>query len=86
MQEKINTKLKHGLIPDVTKTKGTEDRKVLPICFLCGLVPKKGMCSGFFLKGIFICTQCEQELISSNVEDSEKYKIAIAKLRKILFK
>ncbi|MGI6145421.1 MAG: hypothetical protein GX092_04490 [Clostridia bacterium] len=87
MQEKVDKKFKLGLISDTTKIGVIDDdRKVLPICFLCNLVPQEGMRSGFFLKGVFICTQCEQEIISSNVEEPEKYNIAIAKLREILFK
>ena len=86
MQVKVNKKLKRGLIPGTTKIRVPDDRKVLPICFLCNLVPQEGMRGGFLLKGVFICTQCEQELINSNMEDPEKYKMAIAKLRGILFK
>ena len=86
MQEKVNRKIRLGLIPDEKKSLATDNRKVLPICFLCNLVPKMGMCSGFFLKGVFICSQCEQELISSNAKEQESYKIVIAKLKGILFK
>lgn len=62
------------------------NRKVLPVCFLCNMVPEEGIRSGFFLKGIFICGQCEHELINCNIENTEKYKLAIEKLREILFK
>jgi superfamily II helicase len=61
------------------------DRKVLPICFLCKKVPEEGIRSGFFLKGIFICNKCEQELINSQPEKREEYMLTIAKLRNILF-
>lgn len=61
------------------------DRKVLPICFFCKKVPEEGIRSGFFLKGIFICNKCEQELINSQPEKREEYMLTIAKLRNILF-
>ncbi|MDD4047716.1 MAG: sigma factor G inhibitor Gin [Clostridia bacterium] len=59
--------------------------ELLPVCYLCNKVPEAGMCSGFFLKGIFICSNCEYELINSNVEDVDKYNIAIKKIRKLIF-
>ncbi|MDD2433423.1 MAG: sigma factor G inhibitor Gin [Clostridia bacterium] len=62
------------------------NQKVLPICFLCNTVPQEGIRRGFFLKGIFICGQCEDELISCDINNTEKYKLALEKLREILFK
>jgi superfamily II helicase len=62
------------------------DRKVLPICFFCNKVPEEGIRSGFFLRGIFICSMCEEELINSQPEHKEEYMLTIAKLRNILFK
>lgn len=59
--------------------------KVVPVCFLCGKVPQEGFCSGFFLRGIFICSECENKLIKSKPEKEEEYYLAIAKLRKVLF-
>ena len=62
------------------------ERKVLPVCALCNMVPEDGFRSGFFLKGVFICSCCENDLISCKPENSGEYKLAIAKLRKVLFK
>lgn len=62
------------------------ERKVLPICSLCNMVPAEGIRSGFFMKGIFICSCCENELITCKPESSGEYKLAIAKLRRALFK
>ncbi len=62
-----------------------KDHKVLPVCFLCCKVPSEGIKSGFFLKGVFICSDCEQELINSKPEEKEEYMLTIAKLRNILF-
>lgn len=67
------------------KSNNNPDRKVLPVCFLCKKVPEEGIRSGFFLKGIFICNKCEQELINSQPEKREEYMLTIAKLRNILF-
>ena len=61
-------------------------RKVLPVCFLCCRVPEGGIRNGFFLRGIFICRECESELINSKPEEKEEYMLTIAKLRHILFK
>ena len=61
--------------------------KVLPVCFLCSNVPAGGIRNGFLLRGIFICRDCEQELINSKPEEKEEeYLLTIAKLRHILFK
>ncbi|MBZ4654554.1 MAG: Inhibitor of sigma-G Gin [Peptococcaceae bacterium] len=60
--------------------------KVLPVCYLCNKVPKEGIKSGFFLKGIFICEECEKELINIKPEKHDEYMLTIAKLRHILFK
>lgn len=76
----------------IRKESGSENEnlplygKLLPVCFLCNRVPPDGIRDGFFLRGIFICTQCEQELIQSRPEEKEEYMLAIAKLRNILFK
>lgn len=75
----VNNQLYNGKDPE-------EKRKVLPVCFLCHQVPQDGIRSGFFLRGIFICSKCEEELINSRPEQREEYMLTIAKLRKILFK
>lgn len=68
------------------KSRDSVECKVLPICFLCNLVPREGIASGFLFKGVFICGQCEHELINCNIDNQVKYKLAIEKIRKILFK
>lgn len=64
----------------------SNERKVLPICYLCNKVPQGGIRSGFFLKGIFICNECEKKLINCNPEKKEEYMLTMAKLKNILFK
>lgn len=63
-----------------------QTNKVVPVCALCKKIPEQGMRGGFFLKGIFICKSCENELITSRPENQPEYQGAIAKLKKILFK
>ncbi|MGI6605808.1 MAG: sigma factor G inhibitor Gin [Peptococcia bacterium] len=59
--------------------------KVVPVCVLCKTVPPQGLRDGFYLKGVFICSHCEAELINSKPEYQSEYKRAIAKIKRILF-
>lgn len=87
MEDKVvKRESKDSLFTGAGNTKTSSIRKVLPICILCNTVPEEGIRSGFFLKGIFICSCCENELINSRPENTEKYREAITKLRKILIK
>lgn len=61
------------------------NHKVLPVCFLCCRVPPEGLKNGFFLRGLFICSECEQKLINRKPEEKEEYMLTIAKLRNVLF-
>lgn len=81
--------MKHSLLNQAQVTEkvpGDQERKILPVCFLCNKVPEQGIRSGFFLRGIFICHACETELINTRSHEKEEYKLAISKLRQILFK
>ncbi|HHZ16307.1 MAG TPA: sigma factor G inhibitor Gin [Peptococcaceae bacterium] len=60
--------------------------KLLPVCALCQYVPERGLAGGFFLKGVFICDSCENELLTSKPENEQQYQETIAKLRKAFFK
>lgn len=84
MQGKI--KRSPEVIPEERESKTAVKHKILPVCFLCNLVPKEGIRSGFFLKGFFICSRCEQDLINFNADDAESYKFILDKLRAVLFK
>lgn len=68
------------------KKEDRQERKILPICFLCNTVPPGGIASGFLFKGVYICAQCESDLINCNISNQVKYKATIEKIRKILFK
>lgn len=59
--------------------------KILPICFFCNVVPSKGIAGGFWFKGFFICEHCEKELINCKINQL-KYRLALQKIRKILFR
>jgi len=76
--------LKQTDIP--VKQSESQERKVLPVCFLCGQVPEQGLRNGFFLRGVFICCSCEAELITAQAQEKKEYLRAISKLRQILFK
>ena len=38
------------------------DGVILPVCFICGKVHKEGMHGGIYIKGKFICFDCEAEI------------------------
>lgn len=38
------------------------DAVVLPVCFICGRVHKEGMHGGIYIKGKFVCLDCEAEI------------------------
>jgi len=63
-----------------------QERKIVPVCFFCNEVPEEGIRSGFFLRGIFVCRECETRLINTKAEERAEYMLAISKLRQILFK
>lgn len=68
------------------KKKVNKEHNILPVCFLCHQVPQEGIRSGFFLKGIFICNDCERDLVNSKPGDKDEYFLTIAKLKNIIFK
>lgn len=72
-------------LPMRKKERINRDRKLLPVCYLCNEVPAEGIRSGFFLKGIYICSECERDLINSKPGEKDEYMLTIAKLRYILF-
>lgn len=69
----------------VNKNDTAQERKVVPLCFLCTKVPEQGMRGGFFFRGIFICRACEESLIQAESHDKETYLLALANLKRILF-
>jgi hypothetical protein len=56
--------------------------KLLPICVICEQIPLEGIMGGLVINGIFICAQCEEELLSIKSGDV-KYKLFQEKLKRI---
>ncbi|MFY9175247.1 MAG: sigma factor G inhibitor Gin [Peptococcia bacterium] len=61
------------------------ERKIVPVCSLCNKVPEQGIRSGFFLRKIFICQECEESLLQVDSHEKEDYFLAMAKLKRVLF-
>lgn len=47
--------------------------KVLPVCYRCAQVPKKGLYDGFRVRGMFFCSNCQQELFMAD-QGSPEYQ------------
>ncbi|MCO1601394.1 sigma factor G inhibitor Gin [Desulfosporosinus nitroreducens] len=47
--------------------------KLLPVCYRCTQVPKKGLYDGFRVQGMFFCSDCQQELFTAE-PDSPEYQ------------
>lgn len=58
--------------------------KVLPVCYRCAQVPKKGLYDGFRVQGMFFCSDCQQELFSAE-QDSPEYQEFLFLIQGILF-
>ncbi|UWG99158.1 sigma factor G inhibitor Gin [Dehalobacter sp. DCM] len=55
-----------------------------PKCAVCGQVPAKGLFDGLWLAGKLICTDCEQKIIVTDVQE-HRYHDHIRDIRHILF-
>ena len=47
--------------------------KVLPVCYRCAQVPKKGLYDGFRIERMFFCSNCRQELFMAE-QGSPEYQ------------
>ena len=56
--------------------------KLLPICIICGETPPLGIADGVILRGRFLCTACEKEILTLDV-DSSDYELVVEKLKSI---
>ncbi|QGU00588.1 hypothetical protein SYNTR_1994 [Candidatus Syntrophocurvum alkaliphilum] len=54
---------------------------ILPVCGLCGNVPNEGLRDGIKLKKLFICTQCENDIVNLEV-GSEGYERLLERIKK----
>ena len=55
---------------------------LLPVCLMCGETPTLGIMGGVVLRGKFLCTQCEEQILSLDAEGKE-YDVVIEKLKQI---
>ncbi|HEX3015260.1 MAG TPA: sigma factor G inhibitor Gin [Desulfobacteria bacterium] len=58
------------------------ETNLLPVCIICGQTPSLGIMDGVILKGKFLCSNCEQHILSLEV-DSADYEQVVEKLRPI---
>lgn len=62
----------------------TKPDNLLPRCILCKEVPEKGIVDGFILIGQFICTGCEQKLLTLDYNDPI-YSMMVQTLRDVIY-
>jgi len=53
--------------------------EILPVCIVCGRIPKKGIAGGIFIRRRFLCESCENMLLTAAYE-SQDYLRAVAGL------
>ena len=58
--------------------------KVLPVCYRCAQVPKKGLYDGFRIEGMFFCSDCQQELFMAE-QGSPEYQEFLFLIKGLLF-
>ncbi len=54
--------------------------KLLPICIVCGETPTLGIMDGVVLRGKFLCSACEHNILSLEVA-SPDYEAVVQKLK-----
>ncbi|MDK2822287.1 MAG: Inhibitor of sigma-G Gin [Clostridia bacterium] len=62
----------------------SKEDNLLPKCILCNQVPELGIRDGFLLIGQFVCSKCEQKLLTLSYNDPT-YNIMVQKLREIIY-
>jgi hypothetical protein len=67
----------------VTKTAAKLDN-LLPKCILCREVPERGIADGFVLIGQFICSGCEQKLLTLDYNDP-LYAMMVQTLKDVIY-
>ncbi|HHW62197.1 MAG TPA: hypothetical protein GX404_09860 [Syntrophomonadaceae bacterium] len=56
---------------------------LLPRCAICEDVPVKGIAGGMKIRRAFICNQCEQKIVTMDVE-SQEYHAMVSTIKNIL--
>lgn len=57
-----------------------QQENIVPKCLICQEIPAGGMRDGIYLRGHFICSHCERELLREP-SDSEIYSLYCCRLR-----
>jgi len=55
---------------------------IIPKCFICGEVPMGGIRDGLYIGRKFICSSCENKIVSTNTSDAE-YSFFSDKLKEV---
>ncbi|WP_088226327.1 sigma factor G inhibitor Gin [Desulfosporosinus sp. FKB] len=58
--------------------------KVYPVCYRCAQVPKNGLYDGFRIRGMFFCSDCQQELYSAD-QNTPEYQEFLVLIQGLLF-
>ncbi|AFM39144.1 Inhibitor of sigma-G Gin [Desulfosporosinus acidiphilus SJ4] len=58
--------------------------KVYPVCYRCAQVPQNGLYDGFRIRGMFICSDCQNELLSAE-QDTPEYQEFLFLIHSLLF-
>lgn len=70
------------------KVEGTinvpNESKLLPVCYRCTQVPKKGLYDGFRVQGMFFCSDCQQELFTAE-QGSPEYQEFMFLIKGIIY-
>jgi Inhibitor of sigma-G Gin len=61
----------------------TNEGKLLPVCYRCAQVPRKGLYDGFRVEGMFFCSDCQLELFTAE-QGSPEYQEFIFLMKEIL--
>jgi len=61
----------------------TNEGKLLPVCYRCTQVPRKGLYDGFRVEGMFFCSDCQLELFTAE-QGSPEYQEFIFLMKEIL--
>ena len=87
MIKNINTNSQNSIgINELVKADNSlaNEGKVLPVCYRCAQVPKKGLYDGFRVRGMFFCSGCQQELFTAE-QGSPEYQEFLFLIKGLIF-
>lgn len=62
----------------------SNEGKLLPVCYRCAKVPRKGLYDGFRVEGMFFCSDCQEELFMAE-QGSSEYQEFLFLIKGLLF-